>query len=201
MSELNHKANAVIDRLEIQCQTILTAMQEMQNQASEADAKIAMLQSDADKSIQQVAYLQVQNQELLANQHLIEAEKLTNPTNSEAQTQILSVPQIDKSQLQQKLSEGESKIQALEEKYQSTYRLLQKEMVKVDTMQMALELAQRERDIALRKQSITLEQKKLLIKLEHENYKMNEAIERIDYISDSLRKVIAPQVENISEDA
>jgi hypothetical protein len=89
-----------------------------------------------------------------------------------------------------KVTELKIQNEALEEKYQATYQLLQKEMVKVDTIQMELELAQRERDIALRKQSISPEQKQLLIKLEHENYNIKEAIERIDYISQSLKQIL-----------
>ena len=77
-----------------------------------------------------------------------------------------------------------------EEKAIYNQKMLYLEMNKVDKIQMELELATRERDIALRKQGITNEQKQLLVKMEHEGYKINETLERIEHISDMIKELL-----------
>jgi hypothetical protein len=202
MSDLNYQAYTIIEKIEAQSQFIDSHIEAIQKRALYAEEQLAILHLDFDKTKQEISRLQQVNQtqqdSLTSLQK--EFEKLKN--SEKLAPAIIQQPEnvsIDNNNLElhQKIIILEAQNQALDEKYKSAYSLLQKEMVKVDTMQMELELAQRERDIALRKQSLTPEQKQLLIKLEHENYKINESIERIDYISEALRKILTSQVENI----
>gem|GEM_PF-5488956 len=193
---LNESAYALIDQLTLECERIVSRFQEVRDRAEIAENMVIQLQQENDTAFQEMHHLKAQQQS--KNQALEDAKSQIDAyTKQHAYPDI--VPDTQKqTELEQKISELETQNKALEEKYQTTYALLQKEMVKVDTIQMALELAQRERDVALRKQSLTPEQKKLLVKLEHENYKINEAIERIDYISETLGKIIAPNTETVS---
>ncbi|MEM6602776.1 MAG: hypothetical protein AAF621_01890 [Pseudomonadota bacterium] len=90
------------------------------------------------------------------------------------------------SQLQE-LSDERDKVTS--EKHEAQ-KLLYAEMNKVDKIQMELELAEREKNIALRNQGINSEQKKLMMRLERENFKIEEALERIEYISDIVQSIL-----------
>lgn len=92
--------------------------------------------------------------------------------------------------LKNRVEEAELTKTLSEEKAAHNQKMLYAEMNKVDKIQMELELATRERDIALRKQGITNEQKQLLVKMEHEGYKINETLERIEHISDMIKGLL-----------
>ncbi len=202
MSDLNAKAYAIISKLEAHYHAMVQKLQDCQHVIHHAqrDAETALLRAEhAEKAlleIQEIQEIQEQQKKQPDTDALLDS--IDMPIILDA---IDSVPEIltdnsydnnhaDITRLQQKIADLDVKNDCLEEKYKTTHALLQKEMVKVDTMQMELELAQRERDIALRKQSMTPEQKQLFVKLEYENYKIYETIERIDYISDELKKIL-----------
>lgn len=206
MSDLNTKAYAIIAKLEAHYHAMAQKLHDCQQATHQAqrDAEAALLRAEnAEKSLLELQEIQAQQAQkhdtdtLLDN---IDMPIILDVTENMSESVIDNVDndiQAEITRLQQKIADLDVKNYCLEEKYQTTYTLLQKEMVKVDTMQMELELAQRERDIALRKQSMTPEQKQLFVKLEYENYKIYETIERIDYISDELKKILG----GVSQDA
>jgi multidrug efflux pump subunit AcrA (membrane-fusion protein) len=210
MSDLNVKASEFIDTIELYYDIMLEKLHasELLVQQAHHEAHIALSEAlEAQKSLKALQEAQLQEAQLQEETQKSIEESEKNITESIANVikgikddvddYVLQNTQI--LELQQKIITLEEKNQELEQKYQITYQSLQKEMVKVDTMQMELELLQRERDIALRKQSMSPEQKQLLVKLEYENYKINEAIERIDYISESLRKILGERVDDKTE--
>lgn len=97
--------------------------------------------------------------------------------------------------LQKEADEATEMYLKVSEEKDRTQKLLYTEMNKVDQIQMELELAERERDIALRKQGINSEQKQFLAKMEHEGYKINETIERIEHISDMIKDILAEEMD------
>jgi hypothetical protein len=199
MSDLNAKVYAIISKLEAHYQTIVQKLHDSQQEAYQArlDIEKTLLRAEhAEKELLEFQEKHKQQEKQSDTDAFLDS--LDMPIILDATDSVPEVP-IDNSDnnnhaditiLTQNITNLDIKNQCLEEKYQTTYALLQKEMVKVDTMQMELELLQRERDIALRKQSMTPEQKQLFVKLEYENYKIYETIERIDYISDELKKIL-----------
>ena len=135
-------------------------------QLSEKDMTIAELKNELET-------LRIQHAENAAQQNGNDHEKLDK----------LQKEADEAAEMYLKTSEEKDRIQ----------KLLYAEMNKVDQIQMELELAERERDIALRKQGINSEQKQLLAKMEHEGYKINETIERIEHISDMIKDILAEE--------
>lgn len=68
------------------------------------------------------------------------------------------------------------------------------EMDKVDKMQMELEITTKERDIAIRNKGLSEEQKKILIKVEHEYLKLTHTLEHMEHIDMLLEKIIQEEV-------
>lgn len=196
MSDLNARAHEIIDRIEGTYELMSHKLHELEYMIAQERQKSQSLEVQLNQANQQINSLQMHEKSLLDRQTQLETDLLSLENVKNVEPAMLPqnlVASSEKAIDPQKIAELEIENKVLEEKSNKTYKMLQKEMVKVDTMQMELELAQRERDIALRKQSMTAEQKKLLIKLEHEHYKINEVVERIDYISDSLRTILNPE--------
>lgn len=198
MSDLNAKAYEIISKLEISCHNMMQKLRDSEvslKQAHQETETLRLRAEQAEKALVDMQEIQKQQAHKTVSDAILDSFDMPIILENPEGEQTFTVDNSGNTHteiilLQQKISDLEVKSQDLDDKYQTTYRLLQKEMVKVDTMQMELELSQRERDIALRKQSMTPEQKQLLVKLEYENYKIYETIERIDYISEELKKIL-----------
>lgn len=201
MVDSNIKASEFIQKIELYYNNLLEKFYTTQEalKTTRLEAQQAIIKADeAEKKLRAL-----QDNQIITEQSTVKSsennilESLITITN-DLQTDIdnTHTTQQEVLELQEKISHLENQNNSLEQQYQKTYQSLQKEMLKVDTMQMELELLQRERDIALRKQSLSPEQKQLLVKLEYENYRINETIERIDYISDTLKTIVGDTDEN-----
>lgn len=201
MVDSNIKASEFIQKIELYYNNLLEKFYTTQEalKTTRLEAQQAIIKADeAEKKLRAL-----QDNKIITEQSTVKSsennilESLITITN-DLQTDIdnTHTTQQEVLELQEKISHLENQNNSLEQQYQKTYQSLQKEMLKVDTMQMELELLQRERDIALRKQSLSPEQKQLLVKLEYENYRINETIERIDYISDTLKTIVGDTDEN-----
>jgi len=188
-----------------------------------SDLLLSMTSSVSDLGIALKAY-HAKNKSKLADKDLViktlqkEIETLKSEKN-DVDKHILSEKDLQISKLQEEIKNASSSkdeqisklqkesdeatemyLKASEEK-DRTQKLLYTEMNKVDQIQMELELAERERDIALRKQGINSEQKQFLAKMEHEGYKINETIERIEHISDMIKDILAEETDEGDDEA
>jgi hypothetical protein len=201
MSDLNAKAYEIISKLESSCHNMMQKLRDFDvslQQAHQETETLRLRAEQAEKALVDIQTTHKQQEHKAVSDAILDSFDMPIILENPEVEQTLTVDSSGNTHteiilLQQTISDLEVKSQDLDDKYQTTYRLLQKEMVKVDTMQMELELSQRERDIALRKQSMTPEQKQLLVKLEYENYKIYETIERIDYISEELKKILGEE--------
>lgn len=164
-----------------------------------SDMLLTMTSSVSDLGTVLKAHI-AKNKLQLAEKHAT-IEKLENEIklfraeqdNASAEADAEKDVQIDK--LQKEADEATEMYLKTSEEKDDIQKKLYTEMNKVDQIQMELELAERERDIALRKQGINSEQKQLLAKMEHEGYKINETIERIEHISDMIRDILLEETE------
>jgi hypothetical protein len=198
MFDSNSKASEFIKEIELYCDNLLQKLHDSEYLVTQARLEAQAALTKAEEAQNSLKELQEAQETRIATEKVASENSTSNSENNIIDTIINITNDItdtikhDKEilELQEHISTLQSQNQLLKQQCHKTFQSLQKEMLKVDTMQMELELLQRERDIALRKQSLSPEQKQLLVKLEYENYKIHETIERIDYISDTLRKIL-----------
>ena len=164
-----------------------------------SDMLLTMTSSVSDLGTALKAYIAKNKLQMAEKEETIklleeEIKQLTSQQNDDSAKVVSEKDsQIDK--LQKEADEATEMYLKTSEEKDDIQKKLYTEMNKVDQIQMELELAERERDIALRKQGINSEQKQLLAKMEHEGYKINETIERIEHISDMIRDVLLEETE------